>query len=663
MIRIGIDTGGTFTDFVLYGPTGLRTLKLPSTPDDPCRAILAGIDQLLTGREETEIIHGTTVATNAFLERKGARTLVVATRGFEDVLLIGRQNRPRIYDLEVVRSRPVIDRAQITGVSERVLFDGSIRKKLASSAGKRLRRLCRQQRIESVAICLLHSYANGEHERKLGRELASLKLPITLSSELLPEFREYERSCTTLINAYLSPVISAYIERLRHKLAAKTRLFIQQSNGGILPAAGIDNQAVHTILSGPAGGVQGAFSLAKQLGLDKIITFDMGGTSTDVSLCDGTFTLTRDYTIDGYPIRNQVIDIHTVGAGGGSIAWRDAGGLLQVGPQSAGAAPGPVCYGNGREITVTDANLLLGRIPDRLLGGKMKLHRDRAAKYCHSLGQQFSLASEKLALGIIKIVNAGMAQAVRAVSVERGYDPKEFTLFSFGGASGVHCCELARELGMQKIVIPAKAGILSAQGMVLSDPTLDFSQTLFLKNPRPSDKSLLQMLARLESKAFGQAEELGLGGDLIIEKFLDLRYKGQSYELTVPFAENFIDRFHSLHEQHFGYRLYDEAVELVTTRLTLRAAIVKEPLPPAAIPAPSEKDRAVQTSLCFANGVFRKVAVLQRSLLQPEEQILGPALILDTYTTILVTEDFSARADRFGNLLLVGNDVRQSRPS
>jgi len=345
MLILGVDTGGTFTDFVLQSEEELKTYKLPSTPDDPARAILQGIKHFF-GKNlppELEIIHGSTVATNAFLERKGAKTLLITTHGFEDILFIGRQNRPKLYDLNIIRPLEIIPRNMITGVRERMLFDGTVLKRPGRSVGKRLRAICRKKKVAAVAVCFLHSYANDTHEKMIKDELSGLGIPITISADILPEFREYERMTTTLVNAYLGPVIASYIQRLTDELV-NIPLYIQQSNGGILPAADIEKRAIYTVLSGPAGGVHGAHQLAREIGIERIITFDMGGTSTDVSLCDKKPTLTRDHDIDGYPVRIEVMDIHTVGAGGGSLAHVDSGGLLKIGPESAGARPGPICY-------------------------------------------------------------------------------------------------------------------------------------------------------------------------------------------------------------------------------------------------------------------------------------------------------------------------------
>jgi len=653
MLKLGVDTGGTFTDFLLQTPQGIKTFKTASTPDDPARAILAGLRHFFTDLpDDLEVVHGTTVGTNAFLERKGARTLLVTTHGFEDLLFIGRQNRASLYDLAISRPPPIVEPEQCVGVRERLRADGSVLVPLGKTVGRRLRALCRRQGAQTVAVCLLHSYANPRHEQQLGAALAALGLPCTLSSELLPEFREYERLTTTLINAYLAPVVASYIERLEVELAG-VPLSIQQSNGGILPARGIGNRAVHTVLSGPAGGVRGAFHLAREMGIGKIITFDMGGTSTDVSLCDGKPTLTRDYRIDGFPVRVPLLDIHTVGAGGGSLARVDAGGLLRVGPESAGAAPGPACYGQGDGITVTDANLYLGRLlADRFLGGAMALDRERVSALMTGLGTRLGLDGRATALGIIRIVNAGMAKAVRAVSLERGHDPKEFTLFSFGGASGLHCCELAEELGMQRVVVPARAGILSAQGMVLADPTLDYVQALFLSGPELTSDSLAAPFAALEARGRLEAERLCRQGEVRVERFCDLRYQGQSHELCVAFDEAFGERFHAAHEKNFGYRLTGSPLELVSIRCTVRVVRAKQGLPrwEGAL-AKGSPEPAAETLIDFAAGT-RPVVVFNRRRLVPGHRLQGPALVVDDYTTILVGAGWQGRADALHNLVL-----------
>jgi len=658
MLILGVDTGGTFTDFVLQTESGLQTYKLPSTPDDPSRAILEGLTYFFDNKlpDNLEIIHGSTVATNAFLERKGAKTLLVTTYGFEDILFIGRQNRPKLYDFNVTRPKEIIPRSMVVGVKERMLFDGSVLKTPGKTVGRRLRQICREKSAESLAVCLLHSYANDAHERQIKEEFAKTAIPVILSSEILPEFREYERLTTTLINAYLGPIISSYIKRLRSRLG-KVPLHIQQSNGGILPAADIEKRAVYTVLSGPAGGVHGSHQLAGEMGLDKLITFDMGGTSTDVSLCDQTPTLTREHQIDGYPIRIEVMDIHTVGAGGGSIARMDAGGLLKVGPESAGARPGPVCYGfGGKEITVTDANLFLGRLlPDYFMGGAMQLQQDAVKKIMAGFVDQLGLDDIAAALGIIRIVNASMAKAIRAVSLEKGHDPKEFCLFSFGGASGLHCCELARELSIKKIIIPARAGILSAQGMVFAEPVLDYMQALFLVGEELQSPVLDNSMKTLVNRGLEEAKNISSTDekrDIIIEKFLNLRYQGQSYEIRIPHEKNFIELFHQAHEHNFGYRLEEKPLELVSIQCSVRIPRKKTPLPRKKTAQSNTVSPIMDTLIHFEAGGAATVPVYGRKSFLFGQKITGPALVVDDYTTVLLTEDFSLQVDTLLNLIL-----------
>ncbi len=648
---LGVDTGGTFTDFLLLGPDGIQTHKEPSTPDDPARAIITGLKALEPNRDHLSVIHGTTVGTNAFLERKGARVLLVTTHGFEDVLFIGRQHREQIFNLYVERPAPIIGPEAVVGVRERVLFNGEVQTPLGATVGRRLRRICRQGGFASVAVCLLHAYANPAHEQAIGNALEPLGLPVTLSSRLLPEFREYERLTTTLINAYLAPVLAAYVERLRRHLDA-IPLFIQQSSGSVLPAAGIAQRAVHTILSGPAGGVQGALAIGEAIGCQRLITFDMGGTSTDVSCCDNGLTMTRDYRIDGYPLRNQVIDIHTVGAGGGSVAWIDAGGLLQVGPESAGADPGPACYGKGERVTVTDANLFLGRLPDSLLGGRMPLDRERAGRCLARLGARLNMTAEETALGVISIVNATMSKAIRAVTLERGRDPRDFTLCSFGGASGLHCCALAAELGIATILVPNRAGILSAQGMALTDPALDLSRAFFLCGRTVNTTALAEAIQGLANAGRNEARRLGLQGELAAEAAVDMRYHGQAHELTIPWGPDLETAFHSAHHRLFGYAMHDAPLEIVGIRCRIRAQSQHPHLPAIGAAAEAEPDPVGHRSVALAVGDRRVLPVYRRQDLRRGHQCNGPALVEDRYTTILLTHDFQATVDGLGNLLL-----------
>ncbi len=648
-LKLGIDTGGTFTDFILLRGDRIETFKVSSTPDDPSKAIFQGLNHFFDNLPTNiEIVHGTTVATNSFLERKGARTLLITTAGFEDILQIGRQNRPGLYDLGVERPREIIPPEQCIGVRERLRFDGTVQLPPAKSAGRRLRRICREQKINSVAVCLLHSYANPIHEKKIKKELSSLKIPVTLSAELLPEFREYERMTTTLINAYLAPVISSYIKRLSHRL--KHSFSIQQSNGAVLPARLIENRAVHTILSGPAGGVQGAFQLAGEIDIKQIITFDMGGTSTDVSLCDSGPSLSREYEIDGYPLRIQVFDIHTVGAGGGSIAKIDRGGLLQVGPESAGADPGPVCYGKGDKITVTDANLFLGRlVEDSFLGGRMNLDKKTVQEKMADLAAELGLKPLETALGIIRIINSGMAKAIRKVSLERGYAPADFTLMTYGGASGLHCCELAEELGIKQIIVPARAGILSAQGMVRSAPALDYTKALFLTDNELRKSKIETAFAPMIAQGTKELLKLCGSGKVRVKRFLDLRYHGQSFELTIDYDHKFRINFHKLHEKQFGYAMKNSPLELVAIRCTIRLEGQVTPLPRQRCKTKKAARAQGKGKIFFAHDE-KKVDIYRRKDLDWGHSIHGPALIMDDYTTILLTGRFKARVDALSNL-------------
>jgi N-methylhydantoinase A len=544
----------------------------------------------------------------------------------------------------------------VAGVKERMLFDGNVLKSPGKTIGRRLRQICRVKGAESIAVCLLHSYANDAHEIQIKKELLKTGIPIILSSEILPEFREYERLTTTLINAYLGPIISSYIKRLSHRLG-NVPLHIQQSNGGILPAADIEKRAIYTLLSGPAGGVHGANQLARAMALDKLITFDMGGTSTDVSLFDQTPTLTRDNQIDGYPIRIEVMDIYTVGAGGGSIARMDTGGLLKVGPESAGARPGPICYGvGGKELTVTDANLYLGRLlPDRFMGGTMPLHQEEVNVVMQIFAEQLGLDPVAAALGIIRIVNASMAKAIRAVSLERGYDPKEFCLFSFGGASGLHCCELARELSIKKIVIPDRAGILSAQGMVFANPTLDYMQALFLVGEELQSPVLADRMTTLVNKGLEEAKTILKDGnktDITVEKFLNLRYQGQSYEIRIPHEKNFIELFHQAHEHNFGYSLADSPLELVSIQCSIKVDRTKRELP-SKTPAQNTKVLPVGEHTVYFEHGSENVQVFNRSDMTTGTTLAGPALLVDDYTTIFLPSSFSLDVDELQNIIMM----------
>ena len=568
-MRIGVDTGGTFTDLVIWDGSRYYTRKVPSTPHDPTEAILEGLRDL----DAEEVVHGSTVATNALLERKGARTAFLTTEGFEDLLIIGRQNREKLYDLLAPAKQQLVPSELSFGLPERMLYDGSVERDLDSAALAGLTEKLRRLKVESVAVCLLHSYANPIHEKRVGEALQGFF--VSLSHEVLPEYREYERASTTVVNAYVTPLMARYLESLSQELGA-TRLRVFQSNAGSISAAAASRGAIHTVLSGPAGGVVGAAAAAKHAGFRRVISFDMGGTSTDVSLYDGKFSYTTESKLGDFPIRIPMLDIHSVGAGGGSIAYLDRAGALRVGPQSAGANPGPVCYGCGEQITVSDANLLLGRIqPDKFLGGRMQLDLDRTRDFMKPFAAQLGVSIEKAAKAIVDVANSNMERAIRVVSVERGHDPRDFALLSFGGAGAQHACELAERLDISTVIVPPHAGVLSAVGMLAADCVRDYSQSVLGK-----DAGLA--FDELGSRAAAEFSDEGFS-EVLFERLIDLRYEGQSYEITVPWEQR--ADFQAHHRKLYGYDHPGRKVEQVTARVKAIAILDKIDLA-----APSERE-------------------------------------------------------------------------
>ena len=652
-MRLGIDTGGTFTDLVCIGAREGRVHKVPSTPDNPLRAILAGIKELRPeGLEGVEVVHGTTVGTNAFLERRGAKVVLLTTQGFEDVLAIGRQTRRELFNLNVEKAPELLPRERIIGVAERLGPDGRVLTALTADEIARVCRRVQELAPESVAVCLLHAYGNPAHEDRLAAALAALGLPVSLSSRVLPEFREYERTSATVLNAYLSPILGGYLGEWRRQLPG-TRLFMQQSNGGFLPADKAASWGLHTVLSGPAGGVTGALSVGRELGEARLLTLDMGGTSTDVALLAGEIPFTREYLLQDYPLGIPVMDIHTVGAGGGSIAYRDRGGALRVGPRSAGADPGPACYGRGREVTVTDAQLFLGRLrPESFLGGRMALAPEAAREAMARLAAEFGVAPVELALGIIRVANQHMAKALQAVSLERGLAPRDFTLCCFGGAAGLHVCDLARELEMGRILVPAQAGVLSALGMALAGFRRDFARTLLLSGPRLTWQSLQGDYQALRRQALNELAADGLEvGALRLTGELELRYPGQSYTLSVPMVPQFREAFHQRHRGLYGHNFPERDPEVVVLRLHAVAPAPGGKIPPFKTVAPSPISLPRKAELWLSAGPAR-VPLYQRAELAVGDSWPGPALVLEDFATLLVLPGFRAEVLAGGHLLL-----------
>lgn len=598
-MRIGIDAGGTFTDFVIAHDDGrVETFKLRSNPAAPARVILAGLARV--GAEaRTDVVHGSTVATNALLERKGARVALVTTAGFEDVIQIGRQNRERLYDLNPPLRRGLVSREMCFGVAERAYFDGTIAARPSAAELERLKTRLARAGVEAVAVCFLHAYRNAENEAAVLDVLRSLGVYVCASHEVCPEFREYERTSTTLLNAYVGPLMDRYLAEVEQ--GTTCRISIMQSNGGLLTAGEARRQAVRTLLSGPAGGVVGAIEIARLSGFEKVLSFDMGGTSTDVSLSEGRAGMSMEASVDGFPVRVPMLDIHTVGAGGGSIARVDDGGLLRVGPESAGAFPGPACYGLGELATVTDAHVVLGRITS-LLGGAMTLDAARAATAVDAVAARLGLSRTKTAEGILRVANANMERAIRVVSVERGHDPREFALVAFGGCGGLHACEMAEDLGIRTVVVPRFAGVLSAVGMLMADRVRDYAAGVLGREDIEESYRALEKWARRDLR----------GAKLV--RSVDVRYVGQSYELNV----GDVSEFHGAHERVYGYADRGRALELVTVRVT----------------------------------AVKPVKRLQIGSGPKKKPVAGPALLADYGSTTYVPGGWNARTDKVGNLVI-----------
>ena len=522
---IGVDTGGTFTDFVFKDGGRWGVYKRPSTPENPAKALLAGLESVAPGKQR-QITHGSTVATNAILERKGAKTALVTNKGFEDLIEIGRQNRTRLYDLAYQREPHLIPPELRVGVGGRIACTGEELEELERDALKSLGRDLAKAGVESVAICLLFAYLNPSHEREINAFIESARIPSSLSHEILSEFREFERMSTTVVNAYVAPKMTSYIGDVMGSLGEDDNLSIMQSNGGRISADTAMKESVRTILSGPAGGAVGAYEISRAAGYSKIIAFDMGGTSTDVCLMDEDLSLTTESQIAGYPIKIPMIDIHSVGAGGGSIAFLDEGGSLRVGPESAGAVPGPICYGTGRQVTVTDANLFLGRlVPEQFLGGHMTLEPQRVEPYLRRLAEAAGIRALELAEGILDVVNTAMEKALRVISIERGYDPREFTLVSYGGAGGMNAAFLARHLDIPKVLVLPNPGILSAMGMLMADIIKDYSLTVMKKQQDTHAGDLLKTFAELERRGIRELRREGISGAAVrSERYVDMRY-------------------------------------------------------------------------------------------------------------------------------------------
>lgn len=642
-MHIGVDIGGTFTDLAVLEDGRLRIHKVSSTPDDPARGMLGGISDVTDGDLSVldSVAHGSTVATNAILERKGARVAFLVTAGFRDLLAIGRQDRPSLYALHPTLPPPLVPRDRCFEVVERLDYTGAMLTPLDLDALDGV--IAQLGDVDAVAVCLLYSFVNPAHEQAVAARIRAVRgdaFPVALSSDVLPEFREYERASTTVMEAYVRPVMARYIRRLADGLPAPLR--VMRSDGGVMRAARVEREAVQTALSGPAAGVIGALHIAKLRHLANIITLDMGGTSTDVALCPGDLTMRQDAHIDGLPLRIPMIDIETVGAGGGSIARLDAGGALRVGPESAGAQPGPVCYGRGGTLpTVTDANVVLGRIdPARFLGGRMALDVDAAHRAYETLGAAMGATAQDAARGVIAIANANIERAVRRVSVARGHDPRPFTLVAFGGAGGLHACDVADMLGIRRVLVPPSPGVLCALGLLLARIEVSRAKSVMRAIDASAVYDDLQAEAQrlLDDCAAELALERVPDARRIATVSAEMRYVGQAYELSVPFDPSgavLAERFHAAHKAAYGHDLPGRACEVVTLRARGYGTL----------DAPSFAWQQM-TPRDVEGGVY------ERTELTPGTRFDGAALITQLDATTYVPEGWRAHVDGYGNLML-----------
>jgi N-methylhydantoinase A len=676
--RVAIDIGGTFTDATLVDEeSGVATIaKVLTTPDDPSEGFMRAFERALGDLDAARVgsvVHATTVATNAIIEGKIARSGFVTTEGFRDLLEIARQVRPTLYDTQFTKTPPLVPRDRAVAVRERLGPAGEVLVELDDASVREAAAVLAREKVESVAVCLLHSYVNPEHERRIGEILAEELpgVPVSLSSDVAPEFREYLRASTTVINAVVRPVVERYLGRIEARLAeagVEAKLLVMQSSGGVFGSAAAARKPVFMVESGPAAGVIASAHLGATVGIPDILSFDMGGTTAKVGLVqDGEPSVTKDYNVgghagagigrmslSGYPVRTPVVDLVEIGAGGGSIAWVDSGGLLRVGPQSAGADPGPVCYGRGgTEPTVTDANVVLGRLnPAYFLGGEMALDVDAAHGAIERLAGSLGLSVTQAAYGIVEIANAAMVNALHLISVQRGYDPRDFVLVAFGGAGPVHANAIAREAEMPRLLVPPSPGIFSATGLLTTDLKRDAATTMMRRADEIEAAELDDVFERLERAGAGELLGEGLPRDRIeFVRALDMRYVGQSYELTLPAGDDLVERFHAHHERVYGFAAPAEPVEIVSVRLTSVGRIAK---PPARTLARGEAPDVKATRPVYfaeADG-FVDCPVYGREALPAGATLSGPVVVEELDSTTVVHPGYTVHADENANLIV-----------
>jgi len=651
MMRIAIDTGGTFTDCVYLRNGKLVVLKVFSTPRDPGEAVLNGLGEIEPG-DAVVVRHGTTVGTNTMLERKGARVAFVTTKGFEDTISIGRQARPKLYDWFQPAPECLVPEELRFGIAERTTSECERIREVNPDELRTLVSDIKNAGVDAVALSLLFSFANPQNESEVAAALEQLGLPLSISHKILPEFREYERASTVVANAYLAPKVGTYLGQLATNLETgyqNARLEVMQSSGGIISARIAAAEPVRTVLSGPAGGVVGAFKLASMAGFHRIIGFDMGGTSTDVSLMDeatGGLHISNESVVSGIPISIPTLDIHTAGAGGGSIARFDAGGMLRVGPESAGSIPGPICFGSGELPTVTDANLVLGRLDtETFLGGAVKLDLDRTRKWME-LAKGPIATVEDFAAGILQVIETSMAKAIRVISVEKGFDPRDFTLVAFGGGGPVHACQLAHALRVPRVLVPALPGALSAVGILLADTMREYSRTVMAPIGTPLDDVFEEM------EALGAEDFNAEGLEGLSYRSADLRYKGEGFELNVPFGPEMAAQFHLLHRRRYGFASESRPLQIVTVRVRMVApaeAFEQER-------QPLREGDGIQAMMgqrsVYFEEKFQTTRIYDRDLLLPGDTFSGPAIISEYSSATILPPGDVLRVDDLSNLVI-----------
>jgi N-methylhydantoinase A len=673
--KIGVDVGGTFTDVsLLTERDGVFVVhKVPSTPEDPSKAIMRGISEILQTQGVSPdrisyLAHGTTVATNAIIEQKGGRVGLLTTKGFRDLLEIGRQTRPRLYDLQLDYPPPLVPRDLRLEVTERMRHTGEVAIPLDEGMVRGQVAKLKGNNVDAVVVCLLYSYINPSHEARI-REMVAEDMPeayISVSHEVLPEFREYERLSTTTLNAFLMPVMDTYLQNFQRevkRIGIHAFPRINQCNGGVMSVETACKFPIRTALSGPSAGVIGARFIGDAIDRQNLITFDMGGTSTDVCLLErGVGPISNDRWVGGYPAKIPSVDVNAVGAGGGSIAWIDLDGLMKVGPRSAGASPGPVCYDlGGTEPTVTDTNVVLGRLnPEYLLGGRMRIDRSKAEASLRQLGQRLRVESMETAHGVIKIVTANMVKAIRAISIERGYDPKEFSLMAFGGAGPLHAVGVARELEISEVIVPPNPGILCAVGLLVADARNDYVKTFLMDTDDADIDHINQIFQALEDEARHWLSDEGF--DQIDQRFLrsvDMRYVGQNFELPVAAPggslgpsdiEGLISRFYGEHERNYGHFTPGEPTQIVNFRVTAQGINPKLEVGRTHRKKGPGPTVTTEREVYFDDETPIPTPVYDRSQLIPGNRIIGPAVIEQMDSTTLVFPTHEARIDEALNL-------------